>query len=159
MHENIVNIDHIDWQFSEHKDFSYYRKTLGRLTKASKLGVSLYKLLPNKKAFPCHYAKEEAIFVLEGKGSLKMGQEEVAIVEGDFISFPCGKQFAHQVINTSSQALVYFCISTMSYPDVVVYPDSDKVGMTAGVSMENYQAELKLYFHKEDNVDYFSGEN
>jgi uncharacterized cupin superfamily protein len=162
MKENIANINKIEWQLDEYEDFSYYRKRLGRLTKGEKLGVSLYKLLPGKKAFPYHYhyANEEAIFVLEGSGSLRMNNEEIAITEGDYIALPTGSEFAHQVINTSVNPLIYFCISTLIYPDVVQYPDSRKIGVTAGVSDGNRaNAELKAYFRKQDQVDYFTDES
>lgn len=48
----------------------------------------------------------------------------------------------------------------MIYPDAVEYPDSNKVGVSAGPSAdgkcENFQLRARL--RKQDQVDYFDGE-
>ena len=48
----------------------------------------------------------------------------------------------------------------MNYPDVYEYPDSNKVGVTAGVvpGGDYEKAQLKARFRKQDAVDYFDGE-
>lgn len=98
------------------------------------LGASLYKLAPGKKAFPyhCHYANEKAIFIISGKGTIRIGDEEVSIEKNDYIALPPGVEYAHQVINTSNESLEYLCISTMIELKVMEYPDSKKVGVMTG---------------------------
>lgn len=162
MRKNIVNVNDLDWKTSEHGDFAYQDKWLAAETGGEKLGASLYKLMPGKKCFPYHfhYANEEAVFILEGSGTLRMNNEMIPIVQGDYIAFPVGPDYVHQIINTSEKPLIYLCFSTMIYPEAVEYPDSNKVGVTAGVpvSADIEEAQLRARFRKQDKVDYFDGE-
>ncbi|HEY4221130.1 MAG TPA: cupin domain-containing protein [Myxococcota bacterium] len=105
------------------------------------LGCSHYELPPGKVAFPFHYhcANEEAIFVLEGEGTMRIGAERVAIRAGDYIALPPGPEGAHQLVNTSDAALKYLCISTMIPVEVVGYPDSKKHAASAAGSVEAAQ--------------------
>lgn len=41
---------------------------------------------------------EEAIYVLDGKGVLRIEGEEVEIKKGDYITFPAGKAAQHQAV-------------------------------------------------------------
>jgi uncharacterized cupin superfamily protein len=122
----------------------------------------MYKLMPGKKTFPYHfhYANEEAVFVLEGTGSLRLANEIIIIKNGDYIALPVGPNHAHQITNTSENPLIFLCFSTMNHPDVVEYPDSEKIGVTAGVAPggESHKVLLKARFRKQDSVDYFDGE-
>lgn len=58
------------------------RKQLGALAGSEKLGCSLYQLPPGCHSFPdhFHYANEEAIYVLEGQGRLRLAGEEIDIL-------------------------------------------------------------------------------
>ena len=162
MKNNVANIDSLEWQPHEHGDFAYYNKKLAAAVGGEKLGTTLYKLMPGKKCFPYHfhYANEEAVFVLEGSGTLRMNNKMMAIKQGDYMAFPVGADYAHQIINTSQNPLIFLCISTMKHPDVVEYPDSNKVGVNAGVAPggDPAQAKLKARFRKQEAVDYFDGE-
>src|SRR2546423_316612 len=86
---------------------------------ASKLGASWFEIQPGKKAFPFHFhlANEEAIFVLEGEGVLRNGDEEHTVRAGDYIALPPGPP-GHQLINRSSAPLRYLAFSTMIEPEV-----------------------------------------
>jgi hypothetical protein len=67
-------------------------------------------------------------------GTLRLGEEgeEVALSRGDYVALPVGADGAHQLVNTSGAVLRYLCLSTVVEPDVLVYPDSGKVGLYAG---------------------------
>jgi uncharacterized cupin superfamily protein len=165
MKNNKVNINSLNWQASahgEHGDFSCQAKRLGIAAGGKMLGASLYKLMSGKKAFPYHYhyANEEAIFVLEGAGTLRMNNEMIPLMEGDYVALPVGAECAHQVINTSENPLIFLCFSTMHRPDVVEYPDSNKIGVAAGVAPDGDPQKplLKALFRKQDEVEYFDGE-
>lgn len=159
---NIVNTSSIAWQSDEHGAFAYYKKQLGLAAGSEKLGATLYKLMPGKKSFPYHYhyANEEAVLVLEGSGTLRIRNELKPITAGDYIAMPVGPEFAHQIMNTSDQPLIFLCFSTMNHPDVVEYPDSNKVGVTAGVAPDGDKEKilLKARFFKHTAVEYFDGE-
>ena len=120
--------------------------------------VSCRWLVQGKTAFPFHYhtATEEAIYVLEGSGTLRQGVEKTAsceLVAGDFVKWPAGPAFAHQLVNTSpTDTLRYLCFGGRSRVDICFYPDAGKVGIwarTLGI--------LRCYFER-DSVPYFTGE-
>lgn len=54
------------------------------------IGTSLYKLLPGNKAFPfhCHYGNEEAIFILSGNGTLRLGGSCILSLMNSIKSLP-----------------------------------------------------------------------
>ena len=110
-------------------------KRLGAAAGGKKLGCSLYEQPPGKRAFPyhCHFANEEAVYVLEGEGTLRIGAKEVPLRAGDYVALPVGEETAHQIINSSTATLRYLCFSTSIEPEVVKYPDSGKVGLMAGL--------------------------
>lgn len=158
-----INIEDIEWKESTQEGFSSFRKQLAMNAGGEKLGVSLYKLLPGNKAFPfhCHHANEEAIFVLSGEGTLRLNDQTISIKANDYVAFPCGTGHAHQVINTSNESLIYLCISTMIEPDVMEYPDSDKIGLMLGSPPggEKNQKSHKGFYRKTSAVPYFDGEH
>ena len=116
--------------------FGHRRKRLASAAGGEKVGCSLYEVEPGRAAFPRHYhlANEEAIYVLEGSGTLRLGREgeEVAVSRGDYVALPTGAEGSHQLVNTSDSVLRYLCLSTVLEPDVLVYPDSGKAGVYAG---------------------------
>ncbi len=113
------------------------------------------------KAWPYHYhaANEEAIYVLEGDGALRIGDKEIQISKGDYITCPAGKE-EHQIINSSDKELRYLCFSTMIEPDVIIYPDSNKVGIFAGSAPGGPKEKRTLhkYLRGDAEVDYWDGE-
>ncbi len=107
-------------------EFKQYR--VGPAIGLQKLGCSLYIVPPGKRAFPyhAHSLMEEMCVVLEGSGTLRQDGQEHSIRAGDVIASSVGK--AHQIVNTSSSDLRYIVISNNEAVDVVLYPDSDKIG-------------------------------
>src|SRR5262245_10111821 len=105
----VVNEEKVAWDEQDHGRMAWKRKNLGAAATGSKLGCSLYELAPGKKSFPYHYhtANEEAIYVLEGSGTLRLGGSEVPIAKGDYITLQVGEEGAHQVLNTSEASLRY----------------------------------------------------
>jgi len=93
-----------------------------------------YTRPPGCRAWPYHYhlANQEAIYVLEGPGTLRSGGEEIGVSQGDYVALPARAQAAHQLVNDSGAVLRYLCFSTMVEPDVMVYPGSGKVGIFGG---------------------------
>lgn len=132
-HPNVTHIDEVALNegMTHGARFASRSRRIGAAVGAKKLGCSLYELAPGKRAFPrhAHLVNEESIFVLEGEGTLRIGDDEVAVRAGDYASFPPGVATAHQLINTSSGTLRYLCFSTMESPEIVQYPDSKKTGV------------------------------
>lgn len=163
-HARVVNPDDLEWQ-TKHQGtrFQGLRKALGRAAGSQKLGCSLFRLPPGNSGFPfhAHFANEEAVYVLEGTGSARIGADTVPIGPGDYIAHLTGHEHPHQITNTGSEDLVYLCFSTMIDPEVVTYPDSNKIGMMAGAPPGGPQEERVIWslYHPEDSLDYLDGEN
>ena len=160
---NVTNEDELRWAEHSHGEkFGYRRKSLSSATGGEKLGCSLYEVPPGKRAWPHHYhgANEEAIYVLEGSGTLRVGNEEVPLSKGDYATFLARAEGAHQLVNTSDSTLRYLCFSTMVEPDAMVYPDSGKVGVFVGAAPGGPREKRTLsgFFREEDGVDYYEGE-
>src|SRR5829696_6862761 len=60
--------------------------------------------------------------------------EEIPISEGGYVALPTRAEAAHQIVNDSEVVLRYLCFSTMVEPDVMIYPDSGKVGIFGGAA-------------------------
>ncbi len=136
-HKHIVHVSDVPEEpisAPEGTSFGGTRQRVGLAVGAQKLGYGLFSVPPGKTAFPIHVhtLNEELICILEGEGTLRFGDEEVAVRAGTFIACPGGVEMAHQLVNTSGADLRYLCVSTMQYPDIVHYPDSGKVGVYAG---------------------------
>ncbi len=138
----------------EHGNFAFVRKRLGAAAGGEKIGASWFEIQPGKKAFPFHYhlANEEAIYVLEGEGVLRSGEEEHTLRPGDYVAFTPGPP-GHQLINRGNVPLRYLALSTMIEPEVAVYPDSKKIGVLARKA-----ASLVSVHRQGDSVDYYEGE-
>jgi len=163
-HPHVVNHAEVEAvaQRSPDQRFLVQRKKLGEAAGGRKLGCSLIELPPGKHSWPfhCHLANEEAIFVLEGTGTLRIGEREVAVGAGDYIAFPPGVESAHRMTNTATAPLRYLCISTMIVPEVTLYPDSDKIGVLAGTPPGGPPdpGALRCFLPRGAAVDYWDGE-
>ena len=163
-HKHVINQEELDWiRSAKNGRFGVDRKQLGSAARGKELGCSLIKLAPGKRAWPFHYhyGNEEAIYILEGSASLRLGGATVAVGTGDYIAMPAGPEGGHQLYNDSQKDVTYLCISTMKAPDVVAYPDSGKIGAIAG-SAPGGSPEQRLlteFFRAEDAVDYWQGED
>ena len=158
---HIANLADVTATEEHHGRHQYARKQLGAAAGGRQLGCSHMVLPPGAVSFPFHFhaANEEAIYVLAGRGTLRLGDERIPIGPGDWIALPCGPAHAHQMLNDSSAPLEYLCVSTMIPVDVWGYPDSKKVGFAAappgGGLADRY---LKKWVADDQNVDYWAGE-
>ena len=132
----ILNLDEVTFERYSHGDkFDVRDAPIAAPLGAKLLGYSLAAVPPGKRAYPfhCHHINEEMFFVVKGSGTLRVGDREYPIREGDVIAAPPGgAETAHQIINTSSEELRYLMVSTMIPNEVVEYPDSKKVAVYAG---------------------------
>lgn len=140
---SVVSEAELQWEETQQGNrFACRRKTLGRATGGAQLGASLYEVPPGKAAFPyhAHYANEEAIFILEGVGTLRTAEGEREVRKGDYIALLAGGDKPHQLWNSGASPLRYLCVSTMHEPEVLRYPDSGKLGVMAGSAPVAMQA-------------------
>jgi uncharacterized cupin superfamily protein len=163
-HPSVVGDGDLEWNEQSHGEkFGYRRKQLGSAAHSEKLGCSLYEVPPGRRAWPYHYhlANEEAIYVLEGSGTLRIGGEEIRVSEGDYVALPARVEGAHQLVNSSEAVLRYLCFSTMLEPDVMIYPDSGKVGIIGGAAPGGPKEDrtFSKFLRGDAEVGYYDGED
>lgn len=162
-HRHVVNEAELPWTETRHGTrMEVRRKQLGAAAQGRKLGCSLLELPPGKQSWPAHYhlANEEAIYVLSGAGWVRLGAERVEVKAGSYVALPPGPECAHQLFNEGPEPLRYLAFSTMEQPDVVVYPDSKKLGVFAGAAPGGDKASrtLHTYLPLGAEVDYWKDE-
>jgi len=165
-HPNIINTSEVEARVeSRGTKFGFKGRRLGPLVGAKSIGSSLIEIEPGRQAFPNHYhtANEEAVYVLEGKGHVRIGKEEIAIEAGDYIAFPVGPETSHSIRNSSNAPLKMLCISTLHPVEVIGYPDSKKVAAfalpEAGKGfMTGASPWVRMLVKEQPNVDYYEGE-
>ena len=156
--KHVVHVDELDWkERSRGERLGSRRKQLGAAAGGRKLGCSLFEIPPGRRPFPYHWhtANEEAIYVLAGRGTLRLAGEELPLSAGDYVSCPVGEEGAHQVINDSDEPLRFLCVSEMIAPEVVVQPDSDKIGVIVGSAPGATEGcELFAWFRRGDGLTF-----
>jgi uncharacterized cupin superfamily protein len=128
---------------------------LGPQLGASMIGGTVYEIGSGQSICPYHYGypNEEWLIVLDGRPTLRHPQGEGELEPGDVVCFPSGREGAHKVTNRTSETLRVLMISTKIDPAVVVYPDSDKIGVWASDERDN------VMVHRESaTVDYWDRE-
>ena len=95
----------------------------------------------------CHSAEEELFVVLEGDGTLLLGDDEQPVRTGHIISRPAGTGIAH-AMRAGSDGLVYLAYGTRDPNDISYYPRSNKVFLR-GVGL----------IARVERLDYWDGED
>lgn len=155
-HANVVNLDELPTSDGPSAGaLGAKLRGVGAAAGATKLGCTFTEVEPGKAAWPCHWhaANEEAIVVVEGTGTLRLGDERVEVRAGDYVTLACG--VAHQLVNTGTGPLRYWCFSTKLEPEVVGYPDSGKVGFATRSAPGGF---LRVLTRAEASLGYFDGE-
>jgi uncharacterized cupin superfamily protein len=158
-----ANIFDPDWDAEQDRPpFTWKRARIGRQAGARQLGASLFELPPGASSFPLHvhYANEEMLVVLAGRPTLRTidGQRELA--PGDVIAAPTGPSGAHRIDNHGDEPVRLLVVSTMNAPDVVDYPESNKLwarSYAPGSRPEGDQ--LDVLIEKGERLDYLHGED
>jgi len=119
--------------------------------------MSLWEVPPGEAAYPYHHhlAEEELVVVLDGQPSLRTPDGWRELAEGEVLAFPRGEAGAHQLVNHTQQTVRFLAISTNGEPDIVIYPDSGKLGAFERLPQGGG---LRAMFRSADTVDYHEGE-
>ena len=164
-HPNVIHIDEAPAREGNQGKFAFKSKRLWPSVGGKQLACSWFEVPPGKQAFPHHFhsAFEESIYILEGRGSARIGENLVEVGVGDYIAFPPGPDTAHSLFNTGDTPLRYLCMSTLHTLDIVVYPDSKKVAIAAGVDpakglMSGPSWVLKIVPLDQPSLGYYDGE-
>ncbi len=137
--------------------FRSRRARIGYELGSELVGVSLWELPPGEAAYPYHfhYADEELVIVLSGRPSLRTPDGVRELEEGEALRFPLGEEGAHQILNPGEETATFLAISSNGRPDVIVYPDADKIGV--GERLPSGGG-LRAFFRRSDAVDYWTDE-
>ena len=124
---------------------------------ARELGGSVYELAPGASGFNlhAHYGNEELFVVLRGTPTLRTSDGEEELAPGEVVSCPRGREGMHTIANRSAEPALVLAISTTNFPDAVIYPESDTVGVAtrhplAPVPEDGDEGVIGL-FRKDDN--------
>jgi uncharacterized cupin superfamily protein len=141
----------------EHPGFLCKRARVSRQAGSERLGLSLWEVPPGEAAYPYHHhlGEEELVVVLEGKPSLRTPEGWRELAAGETVAFLRGQHGAHQLVNRTGQTVRFLAFSTSGDPDIVIYPDSGKVGAFERLPEGGG---LRAMFRAGDTVDYHEGE-
>ena len=141
----------------EQEGFRARRARLGHQLGSELLGASLWEIDPGEAAYPyhAHLAEEELLVILEGRPSLRTPSGWREVEAGETLWFPRGEDGAHQLVNRTDELVRFLAFSTQLGPDVVLQPDSGKVG---AFERRSRGGGLRLWFHPDDAVGYYEGE-
>ena len=136
--------------------FNCRRARIGRQAGSRKVGASLWELPAGQAAYPYHWhvAEEELLVVLDGTPSLRTPDGWRELDEGEVVSFPCGNEGAHQIVNRTEKTVHFLAISNQQ-PDIVVRPDSQTIG---AFERRPKGGGIYAHFRLDDAIDYFEGE-
>lgn len=161
-HPNVLNVEEApSFEVGKGTRYGATIRQLGAPTGGQRVGCNWFEVPPGRTAFPRHWhaGVEEVIFVLQGRGTLRIGDEQLEVAPGDYVTLPIGPEHAHQLLNSGDEPLCYLCLSSKAPADVVGYPDSDKISAQASPS-PNYldQPWVRAVFRADSAVGYYEGE-
>ena len=151
----MTNLNEADFQDRGVDGFRVRRARLAQQAGAKKLGVSLWEIPPGEAAYPYHWhvIDEEVLVILDDGLSLRDPDREWRpLPEGEVIAFPVGEAGGHQLWNRGDSTARFLSISSgpSEGEDIVIYPDSGKVGV--------YSDRVYELYPRDDAVDYWDGE-
>ncbi|HEX7610323.1 MAG TPA: cupin domain-containing protein [Solirubrobacteraceae bacterium] len=98
---------------------------------ARELGGTVYELAPGSSGMNlhAHYGNEELFVVLRGTPTLRTLDSEEELPTGAVVACPRGREGTHTFANRSQEPVLLLAVSTANSPDVVIYPETDTVGV------------------------------
>jgi uncharacterized cupin superfamily protein len=152
------NIYEPEFEEGERPDgFKSRRARIGYQLGVELIGCSFWEIPAGEAAYPYHYhyADEELLIVIAGEPSLRTPEGKRRLAAGEAISFPLGEEGAHQVFNETDDPVTLLAISSSGRPDVIVYPDTDKIGFG---ERRPRGGGLRAFFKRDSGVSYWEGE-
>jgi len=146
---NVAHIAAIPAYDRDRPGWEMTQRVLGEHFGTVTTGMSWLQMASGAKSFPfhCHSAEEELFVVLDGEGTLRLGDGRHPVRAGHVVSRPAGTRIAHQFI-AGSAGMTILAYSNIDSSDIAFYPDSNKVKLRGlGVTM------------RVEPVDYWDGED
>jgi uncharacterized cupin superfamily protein len=144
----IVNVEDIAPRDAHRGDVAGERRVLGAAIGAQRSGLRQLLVEPGALSYPphCHSAEEELFVILEGSGSLLLGEDEHPVRAGSVVARPPGTGVAH-AFRAGDEPLRLLAYGTRDPNDICFYPRSGKVSLRG----------VKAIFRVQ-RVDYWDGE-
>ncbi len=104
------------------------RRDLGGAAGSRRTGLKVLEIEPDSLGAPphCHSAEEEVFVVLEGEGTLLLGDAEHAVRAGHVVARPAGTGVAH-AFRAGPRGLVLLAYGQRVPDDACFYPRSGKI--------------------------------
>lgn len=138
----------------EHDPYEYYKREVTPRSEVNQCYVAFYEIPPMKSNYPYHYHEEntEVFYIIEGNGVLRTEDGQIELKAGDTIVCPPGEHGVHKISNTSmDRVLKYLDVDTTNSPDIIHYPDSDKIGIIK-------HNKSSVFYKNNATFDYYEGE-
>lgn len=110
------------------------KRALGEMFGLANFGVNLTRLAPGAISAlrHSHTLQDEFIYVLQGYPILRTDSGDTSLAPGMCAGFKAGSGDAHQLINQTSEEVLYLEVGDRSAGDVVQYPDDDLQAVLLG---------------------------
>jgi len=126
------NVEDVPWRtYGEGDRFGLRYRALGYYAGGSNVGVEIAELEPGRQSYPAHFhmLEEEHMLILDGSATLRLGDRTYTVSAGDYVCFPAGQKAGHAMVNHTDKTCRYLMIGESKGHEVVVYTDSNKVGV------------------------------
>ncbi len=103
------------------------RRRLGDHFGLANFGVNLTELAPGAASALLHHhtKQDEFVYIVAGTPTLVLDREEHVLKPGDCCGFKAGTKIGHQLVNRSSQPVLYLEVGDRTPDDYAEYPDDD----------------------------------
>jgi uncharacterized cupin superfamily protein len=125
---NIVNLADVDEDPEPRSRYSGVWRELGRAAGSLRTGLNHVELSRGALGSPlhCHSAEEELFVVLDGDGTLLLGDERIPVQRGHVVARPPGTRVAH-ALEAGGAGMTYLAYGTREPNDIAYYPRSQKI--------------------------------
>lgn len=123
-----INIEDMQMQ---HRALGGYAFDRYQIPSGPGVSARVYRLEPGMANYPYHWHEkhQEYFCMLSGTGVLETEEGERPLRPGDVVYCPPCAAGAHRIVNTGTEALVYFEVDVTPLPDAVHYPRSEAWGV------------------------------
>jgi uncharacterized cupin superfamily protein len=151
---NVFTADRLEYDGDDPEGYRAGYVRVGPHVGGTMLGATIYELPAGQSSCPYHYeyGNEEWLLVLAGRATLRHPEGEDELEPGDVVCFSVGPEGAHKLTNRTDATVRVLMVSTKHEPAVVVYPDSDKIGIWPGDRRDH------VLVRRESGVDYWDRE-
>jgi uncharacterized cupin superfamily protein len=124
----IVNVDDVEHVHTVEGATDTRRADLGTAAGSQRSGLRHIWIAPGAEGHPphCHSAEEEFFFILDGSGTLRLGEEEHEVRPGNIIARPAGTGVPHSFV-AGDNGLTFLAYGQRRNTDTLYYPRSGKV--------------------------------